>query len=221
MMDSVHFIREKDEFSVILGLHWRAEIHNIAVTRSTLTPFFPDPAHSTIELYVAGKDDGPNPMCLETASQALADLEGTLAELQANHAPRNPDWHFSSISVPYQFTKIYYITYWSEHGVDIEYGIKTEECEFGRRGVYAETDSVTIASIPGEISCIIRDLTAAGIDDDDFRDVRNRIETRELFGHELVPQLRVLLQRHGHKWHGGSDQMQLLSDIERAVDKTK
>ena len=76
MMDSVRFSREEDEWSVILGPHWRAEIHNIAVTRSTLTPFFPDPAHSTIELYVAGKDDGPNPMCLETASQALADLEG-------------------------------------------------------------------------------------------------------------------------------------------------
>lgn len=101
--------------------------------------------------------------------------------------------------------------------MNIEYGIKTEDCQYGRRGVYAETDVVTIASIPGTISCILRYLSSAGIDDDEFRDVRREIENQELFGHELVSQLRVLLQRHGHKLHGSSDQLTTLSEIECLV----
>lgn len=220
-MDNVRFSREQDEYSLILDQHWRAEFENIAIARNSLRPFFSDPEYSTVELYVAGKGNGPNPACLETASQALNDLESTLDELKTNLQPRNPDWHFSSITVPYQFVRIYYLTYWSEYGVDIEYGIKMEDCPYGHRGIYAETDVVTVASIPGDISCIIRDLTSANVDEDELRDVRQEIEKRELFGHELVPQLKVLLQRHGQQWHNGTAQLQALSEIERLVNETR
>lgn len=218
-MDNIRFIREQDECSLILDTHWRAEIENIAETRPTLKRFFEDPTHSTIELYLAGKDNGPDAICLETVSEALLDLEDTLAKLHTDHAPRDPNWHFSAITVPYQFVRLYYLTYWSEYGVDIHYGIKIEDCKYGIQGIYPEDETVTISSIPGTISCIVRALTAAGIDDEDFFAVRREIECQKVFGHELQSQLRVLLQKHNHKWHNGSQHLQSLLEIERFIEK--
>lgn len=172
-------------------------------------------------MFVAGKDNGPNSVSLETASRAMNELEMTLNVLKASHQPQNPGWHFSSITVPYQFVNVYYLTFWSDYGVYFEYGIKLDDCKYGRRGIYPETGDVTIASIPGDISCVIRDLTSAKVEDDGLLELRREIENRELFGHELIPQLKTLLKMYGHAWHNGSAQLQGLLEIQRLLNKTR
>ena len=105
--------------------------------------------------------------------------------------------------------------------MDITYGIRTEDCKYGRRGIYPKTNTAAIASIPGNISCIIQDLMSANVEEDKLREVLHEIEQRELFGHELIPQLRLLLRKHGRKWHNGDAQLQCLMQIEHLLKQTR
>ena len=183
----------------ILDDHWSLRLKQYAKSHPFLIPYVSGADWSDVTVHVAGKNDGPNAASLESANVVLANLEHYLKQVGHKFNPVENAWIFTAIYSPYQFTRICYLQYWSEYGVDIEYGIKLNECKFGSPGVLRlnDTDNINIAWLPNIVNYGLNELSNIGnVDRTQLSKIRETIRELEIMGPEIFDQLNSLVQSH-------------------------
>ena len=200
MIDSpLTYSRCHDPDGEILDDCWVAEMPEIAKSRIDLKQFFPDPASSTLEIYVAGKKTGPNEIAHSVAMQAIDSIDEYLNLLHLRFGVPSPDWHFTTIWVPYQTVSIFFVKFWSDYGVDLDYGIKLDDCRYGARGILSPSNTTdsSIASVPGTVRYLMTELAANLRETDaDFNRLRLQVHEKEIMGVEILSQIVNIVHRH-------------------------
>ncbi len=185
----------------ILDDCWVAELPELAKSHLDLQPFFPDPAYSTVEIYVAGKNRNPNERALAVAMESIEALADTLRQLTAHAGVPSADWNFTTIWVPYQTVRIFYTRFWSEYGADLDVAIKPDDCPFGSRGILSPSNTAdsSIASVPSTVKYLLTELTSKmGETDPEFNELRAQVNEEEIMGVEILAPIINLVDRHRH-----------------------
>lgn len=200
MIDSpLSYSRCDDPDGEILDDCWVAELPEIAKSRTDLEHFFPDPAYSTLQIYVAGKKTGPNEIARSVATQAIDTIDEHLHLLDTRFGVPSPDWHFTTIWVPYQTVSIFFVRFWSDYGVDLDHAIKLDDCRYGVRGVLSPTNTTdsSVASVPGTVRYLMAELAANLRETDpDFNRLRLQVREEQIMGVEILASIVKIVNGH-------------------------
>jgi hypothetical protein len=196
IVSKLSFSRCSDPDGDILDDCWCAKHANVALHSDYLASFFDNAMDSTVEIYLAGKSTGPNQLVLETVNDAFNEICCHLPKLDC--LP-NPELNFTTIWVPYQTVKMFYVRFWSDYGSELEYGIKLDNCSFGPRGLMypSNTEDPSVGSVPGTVNYVLNELTtnlAGG--DSELADVHDRIQADDIMGVEILSPLLNIVRRN-------------------------